>query len=120
MNADEVFKFIDAEGMGVIATVGEERSPEAALMGLAATPELELVFDTVKSSRKFPNLKSNSRVAFVIGCTTEVTVQYEGCRRTCRRRPEKVPESLFREIQRRPDTTRMAGHNVLCGSANVD
>ena len=47
-------------------------------MGFAVTPELEIVFDTVRSSRKYPNLKKNPCVAWVIGCTTEVTVQYEG------------------------------------------
>ncbi len=78
MNVEEVFKFMEGEKLGVLSTVGEDGSPESALMGVVATPELELIFDTVKSSRKYPNLKNNSRVAWVIGCTTEVTVQYEG------------------------------------------
>ena len=78
MQLDEVYRFIDGEKLAVLATVGENGAPEAALMGVAATPVLELIFDTVKSSRKYPNLKKNPRVAWVIGCTTEVTVQYEG------------------------------------------
>lgn len=78
MNLEEVFKFLDGERLSVLSTVTENGSPQAALMGVVATPELELIFDTVKSSRKDPNLKKNSRVAFVIGCRTEVTVQYEG------------------------------------------
>ena len=78
MNVEEVFKFMEGETLGVLSTVGEDGSPESALMGVVATPELELIFDTVKSSRKYPNLKNNSRVAWVIGCSTEVTVQYEG------------------------------------------
>ncbi len=78
MNIDEVFKFLDSERFGVLATVGIDKAPEAALMGVAATPDLELIFDTVNTSRKYPNLKNNPRVAFVIGCTTEITVQYEG------------------------------------------
>ncbi len=78
MNIEEVFKFLNGERLGVLATVGVDGSPEAALMGVVATPELELIFDTVNSSRKYPNLKSNSRVAWVIGCTSEITVQYEG------------------------------------------
>ena len=45
---------------------------------MAVTPQLEVIFDTVKSSRKYPNLKKNPRVAWVVGCTTEVSVQYEG------------------------------------------
>lgn len=78
MNLDDVFAFLDGERLGVLSTVASDGSPQAALMGVVATPELELIFDTVKSSRKYPNLKSKPSVAFVIGCTTEVTVQYEG------------------------------------------
>ncbi len=78
MDVQQVFKFLDGERLGVLATVADDGTPQAALMGVAATPELELIFDTVKSSRKYPNLKKNPRVAFVIGCSSEVTVQYEG------------------------------------------
>ena len=78
MTVDEVFQFMNNERLAVLATAGENGQPEAALMGFAVTPELEIIFDTVKSSRKYPNLKRNPRVAWVIGCTTEVTVQYEG------------------------------------------
>lgn len=78
MNVEEVFQFMNRERLAVLATVDAHGRPEAALMGFAVTPELEIVFDTVKTSRKYPNLKTNPRVAWVIGCTTEVTVQYEG------------------------------------------
>jgi general stress protein 26 len=77
LKVEEVFQFMKSERLAVLATVAEDR-PEAALMGFAVTPELEIVFDTVKSSRKYPNLKKNPRVAWVIGCTSEITVQYEG------------------------------------------
>lgn len=78
MNVEETFRFMAGERLGVLATVGEGGRPEAALMGFAVTPELEIIFDTVKSSRKYPNLKKNPHVAWVVGCTTEVSVQYEG------------------------------------------
>lgn len=78
MNVQEVFRFMNDERLGVLATISERGQPEAALMGFAVTPELEIIFDTLNSSRKYPNLKRNPRVAWVIGCTTEVTVQYEG------------------------------------------
>lgn len=78
MNVDEVFQFMNRESLAVLATVAENGQPKAALMGFAVTPELEIIFDTVKSSRKYPNLKKNPRVAWVVGCTTEITVQYEG------------------------------------------
>ena len=78
MNVDEVYQFMRSERLGVLATVSEEGRPEAALMGFAVTPQLEIIFDTVKTSRKYPNLKKNPQVAWVIGCATEVTLQYEG------------------------------------------
>jgi uncharacterized pyridoxamine 5'-phosphate oxidase family protein len=78
MNLQEVFRFMDSERLGVLTTATNSGQPEAALMGFAVTPELEIIFDTVRSSRKYPNLKANPRVAWVVGCTTKVTVQYEG------------------------------------------
>ena len=51
--------------------------PQSALVGIAATPELEIVFDTVQKSRKFANIARDPRVAFVIGWQGEITVQYE-------------------------------------------
>jgi general stress protein 26 len=78
MNFEEVYAFMAAESLAVLSTVTERGEPEAALVGFAVTPKLEIVFDTVKSSRKYPNLTKNQRMAWVIGCTTEVTVQFEG------------------------------------------
>ena len=50
-------------------------------MGFAVTRELEIIFGTVKTSRKCANSKKNPAVAWVIGCTMEVAVQYEGSAR---------------------------------------
>ena len=78
MNVEEVYAFLESERLGVLSTARKDGRPESALMGFAATPWLEIIFDTVKSSRKYPILKENPRVAWVIGCTTEVSLQYEG------------------------------------------
>ena len=78
MDIEEVYRFMSGERFAVLSTLGPDEQPEAALVGFAVTPELELIFDTVKESRKYPNLKKNPRMAWVIGCTTEVSVQYEG------------------------------------------
>jgi Pyridoxamine 5'-phosphate oxidase len=78
MNLQEVFRFMDSERLGVLTTATNSGQPQAALMGFVVTPALEIIFDTVRSSRKYPSLKENPRVAWVVGCTTEVTVQYEG------------------------------------------
>lgn len=78
MNVEEVFQFLNGESLAVLATAADNGQPEAALMGFAVTPELEIIFDTLRTSRKYPNLKKNPCVAWVIGGTTEVSVQYEG------------------------------------------
>src|SRR5260370_13816655 len=78
MKLEEVCRLMDSETLGVLATATNSGQPQAALMGFAVTPELEIIFDTVRSSRKYPNLKANPRVAWVVGCKAEVTVQYEG------------------------------------------
>ena len=78
MNVQEVFEFMNNQRLAVLATVTDSGRPQAALLGIAVTPQLEIIFDTVKSSRKYPNLKKNPHVAWVVGCTTEVSVQYEG------------------------------------------
>jgi hypothetical protein len=45
------------------------------LVGIAVTPELQIVFDTVTASRKFANIGPDPRVAFVMGWQGEITVQ---------------------------------------------
>lgn len=64
--------------MAVLATASEDGRPEAAVVGIAVTPELEIVFDTVRASRKYSNLIVQPRVAIVIGWKNEITTQYEG------------------------------------------
>jgi nitroimidazol reductase NimA-like FMN-containing flavoprotein (pyridoxamine 5'-phosphate oxidase superfamily) len=74
MELSEIYSFVQTERLAVLSTCTVDGQPESALVGFAVAPSLEIVFDTVKNSRKYPILKSNPRVALVIGCTTEVTV----------------------------------------------
>ena len=70
--------FLSRCTLGVLATSAAHGSPQSALVGIAVTPELEIVFDTVASSRKYRNLSASAACSLVIGCTGEQTVQYEG------------------------------------------
>ncbi len=45
---------------------------------MAFTDHLEIVFDTLDSTRKCVNLRRCPKIAFVIGWDAETTVQYEG------------------------------------------
>jgi general stress protein 26 len=67
MNLQEVFRFKDSEMLGVLTTATKSGQPQAALMGFAVFPKLEIIFDSVRSSRKYSNLKENPRVAWVVG-----------------------------------------------------
>jgi pyridoxine/pyridoxamine 5'-phosphate oxidase len=70
--------FIRARGLGVVSTVSASGAPEAALVNLAVTDAVELIFYTLQDGRKSTNLRRNSRIAAVIGWDDETTLQYEG------------------------------------------
>jgi len=78
MNHAGLHRFLSQCKLGVLSTLADTGTPQSALVGIAVTPTLELVFDTVKTSRKYPNLAARNRCSFVIGWAGEQTVQYEG------------------------------------------
>jgi pyridoxine/pyridoxamine 5'-phosphate oxidase len=63
--------------LGVVSTVSAKGQPQAAIVGIAVGDGLELVFDTLMTTRKFANLAHEPRVAVVMG-EGELTVQLEG------------------------------------------
>jgi len=63
---------------GVVSSIAGDGTPQAALVGIAVTPELEIIFDTVSSSRKYRNLMARPGCSFVVGWSGEQTIQYEG------------------------------------------
>ena len=73
-----LYDFISKRKLGVIATVTLDGKPEAAVMEVAVTPELELIIDTANTTRKYINLKHNPHIAFAFGWEAWDTVQYEG------------------------------------------
>jgi len=75
---DRVYQFIKQKPLGVVSTINKFGKPEAALVGIAVSDQLEVILDTVKSSRKYQNILQNTSVAIVIGWDNETTVQYEG------------------------------------------
>lgn len=71
-------KFAQTQLLAVLSTVTPHAAPHSALVGVAVTPDFEIVFDTVRSSRKYGNLLANPKAALVLGCTSETTIQFEG------------------------------------------
>ena len=78
MTEADLYRFIAQNKLGVLGYTGEANKSQSALVGIAVTPQLEIVFDTVKSSRKYKNLLSRPVCSFVIGWAGEQTIQYEG------------------------------------------
>lgn len=64
---------------GVVSSISEHGTPQSALVGIATSPDLEIIFDTVKNWRKYPNLIARPACSFVVGgWAGEQTVQFEG------------------------------------------
>ena len=93
VNKQFLYEFIKKQWLAVLTTVNEKLQPEAALIGIAVTPELEIVFDTSNTSRKYQNIIQNPAVALVIGWDNEITLQYEGIATEL-----KIDDVFYREI----------------------
>jgi PPOX class probable F420-dependent enzyme len=80
MDRAALVQFVRARGLAVVATTSADGHPQAAVVGVAATDDGDIVFDTTRTSRKFTNLSRQPRVALVIGIDSvdEQTVQLEG------------------------------------------
>jgi len=74
---DRILEFVRAHRLAVVATNSVDGPPEAAVVGIAVSPLLELVFDTTGSTRKAVNPRRDPRIAAVVGWGEE-TVQLEG------------------------------------------
>ena len=78
MTQPDLYGFLRLCKLGVVNTIGDSNVPQSALVGIAVSDKLEIVFDTVDRSRKYSNLIARPKCSFVIGWTGEQTVQYEG------------------------------------------
>ncbi|HEV7556285.1 MAG TPA: pyridoxamine 5'-phosphate oxidase family protein [Kofleriaceae bacterium] len=78
MTRRELVMFLRRYKLAVQATVAGSGGPQAAVVGFAVSDELEIVFDTVTTSRKIANLRRDPRCALVIGWDDEITAQIEG------------------------------------------
>ena len=70
--------FLEQSRYGVVSSVSSDGWPQSAYVGIAVTPGLEIIFDTLKSSRKYPNLTRNPFCSVVVIGPGEKTIQMEG------------------------------------------
>lgn len=76
-----VLDFLKIQPMATISTVAKNSDqPESALIAFTQTEDLEIVFESFAGTRKWNNIKSNPRVALVVGWSLDnyITLQYEG------------------------------------------
>ncbi len=74
----DLLEFIKSHPLAVVSTTSPQGAPEAALVNIAVSDDVEIVFDTIDGTRKFANLAKNPRVALVIGWSDMRTLQFEG------------------------------------------
>ena len=73
-----MLQFLRRHRYAVQASTAADGAPQAAVVGIAVTDQLEVVFDTLGTSRKAKNLRREPRVALVVGWDEEQTLQLEG------------------------------------------
>jgi hypothetical protein len=106
MDRTDLLAFLRAQKWAVQASSGRDGNPQAAVIGVALTDRLEIVFDTLGDTRKATNLRANPLIALVIGWDDGQTVQLEGMAdeptgdellRLKRAYLEKFPDGVERE-----------------------
>jgi pyridoxine/pyridoxamine 5'-phosphate oxidase len=94
LDSETIYSFMKECRYGVVSSLSGSGVPQSALVGIAVTPELEIIFDTLKSTRKYPNLIAHPKCSIVVGWDGEQTVQLEGVARE----PEDAERSRYLEI----------------------
>ena len=74
----DVLEYVHRHTLAVVSTIGAGGAPHAALVGVAATDALQVIFDTVSTSRKHGDLLQNPRAAVTFSGPGEQTLQFEG------------------------------------------
>lgn len=91
----KIIDFVKGIEIGVISTVTDKGQPQGAVVEFALTDDLEIVFNTFTTYRKYANLLSNPKISFTIGWDHDVTVQYEGVARELSGEDEKKYKEIF-------------------------
>ena len=78
MTKAELLVFLRSHRLAVVASVDPAGAPAAAVVGFGVSDKFEVIFDTLSTTRKATNWRSNNKAAAVIGWDDEVTVQING------------------------------------------
>jgi len=114
----ELVEFLRAQPWAVQASVSQALSPQAAVIGVVVTDQLELFFDTLKKTREYQDLAARPEIALVIGWDEGRTVQLQG------QVDEPASDELARlkerdfALSRRPRARSLARHRLPAGAAD--
>jgi hypothetical protein len=78
MTIPELLQYLRGQRHAVVASAAAGGAPQAAVVGIAVSDRLELVFDTFGDTRKAGNLRRDGRAALVVGWDDEQTAQIDG------------------------------------------
>jgi hypothetical protein len=80
MTRADLVAFLRGYRLCIQASVAASGAPQAAIVGFAVSDDLEIVFDTLETTRKAVNLRREPRVSLVVGGwgTEERTIQIDG------------------------------------------
>ncbi|MBA3462181.1 MAG: pyridoxamine 5'-phosphate oxidase family protein [Deltaproteobacteria bacterium] len=77
MTRGDLIAFLRNHKLCVQSSLHASGAPQAAVVGYAVSDDLEVVFDTVTTSRKYQNLTRDPRCSIVVW-SEAITVQLEG------------------------------------------
>jgi general stress protein 26 len=78
---DKIFNFLKNTKIAVMATNSPDRQyPESAVVTISETPDLHIIINSSKMSRKNKNIRDNNKVSIAMGFDWEAmqTLQVEG------------------------------------------
>jgi hypothetical protein len=78
MDKSSLHTFMAEHRYGVVSSISATGTPQSALVGIAVTDQLEIIFDTLRSTRKYRNLIARPACSVVLGFPGEKTLQLEG------------------------------------------
>jgi uncharacterized pyridoxamine 5'-phosphate oxidase family protein len=78
VNRAGLLDFLRRNRLCVQATASGSGEPQAAVVGFGVSDDLEVVFDTLDTTRKVANLRERPQVALVVGWDEGQTAQIRG------------------------------------------
>ena len=107
---NKILNFLKTNNLMVLSTMNKNNTPQSALVAFAETENLELIFGTFATTRKYQNLKHNNHVSLVIGTdeTTNLTLQYEGIASEVT--GKDLEQCQNHQLQKNPTSQKYASH----------